>query len=80
MKDVAPGVYLVFVRETNDSDNPTPAHLWVAAVPQAEAVEAVRALVPEGGHVEMSRDYPTRKLVADLNLRPGDVREIVEAE
>ncbi|BAQ50382.1 hypothetical protein [Methylobacterium aquaticum] len=78
MKDVASGIYFVEVRERDDPDDPAPARLWVAALPHAEAVEAVRALVPEGYHVALARHYPDRETAAGLNLQYGDVRELVE--
>jgi hypothetical protein len=49
--------------------------LWVAAVPENQAIEAVLKHVAPGSGVEIAASKLNRRQIATLNLKPGEVIE-----
>jgi hypothetical protein len=49
--------------------------LWVAAVPQNRAIEAVLKHVAPGSGVEIADSKLNKRQIATLNLKPGEVIE-----
>jgi hypothetical protein len=77
----AAGVQIVIVTRMNGPNGAAAqTSIWVAAMPRDQAVSAVRAEVPAGCHVELSRWYLTQDQVAKLKLRPGEVKEFNSAQ
>jgi hypothetical protein len=77
--DFPNGVHVVAVTDTDRvvrMDEIPTIYLWAAAVPQDEAVAAVRALVPKSWYATLTERRLTSQQIAKLGLRAGDIRQI----
>ena len=74
----ASGICLVEVGVTDNLlKGVAPTQLWIAALPEGEAVAAVKKFVPENWTALLRADRLPAESVTRLKLRPGEVRELM---
>lgn len=61
------------VRVTTDDGE---RRVWLAATPRNKAVARVLDVIPEGWTASLLKNKLSSKDVADLRMKPGDVREV----
>jgi hypothetical protein len=72
-KRLAYGVHIVAVNHNGKLEH------WAAATHRWEAVEAVRKRLPASATAKLSKRFLTREQLAELKLRPNEVRRLKDA-
>jgi len=71
--EYAGGVWVVTATKDRESE------YWAAAVPEGQAIEAVRQQVAPGWKLALTQRRLTPAQVVELKMRPNSVRKLKEA-